>query len=244
MLSDRFRYEILLLGKRTIVTPILAMLGFALLAELLYHLHTNPARSLSASHEMILPLATGILVATITSQDPAIELQLTLPKKYAHTALGRLAIIVGWTICIAVISSISIFVFKLTYVPQPSLSASLLTLFLIAQLLWLAPLLWFTAVGLCLALLLRSRSASVALLGGIWIAEIIFKNYIAATGWLHPVFLFPSTLLPLVGFIPQYLFTLWLTNRFELIGTALVLLLIGWFLLRNPEGLLKTSSEE
>jgi hypothetical protein len=244
MLPDRFRYEILLLGKRSILTPILAMLGFALLAVLLYHLHTNPARSLSAGLEMILPLATGILVATITSQDPAIELQLTMPKKYALTALGRLAIIVGWTICIAVLSSISIFVFKLTYVPQPSSTASSLTLFLIAQLIWLAPLLWFTAMGLCLALLLRSRSASGALLGGIWIAEIIFKDNIAATSWLHPVFLFPTTLLSLVGFIPQDLFNLWLTNRLELIGTALVLLLIGWLLLRNPEGLLKTSSEE
>jgi hypothetical protein len=244
MLPERFRYEIKLLGKRSLVTPILVMLGFALLAELLYHLHTNPERTLSASLEMVLPLATGTLIATITSQDPAIELQLTLPKKYALTALGRLAIIVGWTICIAILSSISLFVVKLTYIPQPSSSPSTLILFLIAQLTWLAPLLWFSSVGLCLALVLRSRSASSALLGGIWIAEIIFKDYIAATNWLHAVFLFPTTLLPLVGFIPQDLFHLWLTNRLELIGTALLLVLIGWLLLRNPEGLLRTSSEE
>jgi hypothetical protein len=244
MFLDRLRYEIILMGKRTILTPILTIVGGALLAELLYILHTNPARTLSACLEIILPLAASVLVATITSQDDAIELQLTMPKKYAVTALDRLVIIVSWTICNALFFSISIFALKLAYVPQPSLASSLPLLFLIGQLTWLAPLFWFAAVGLCLALLLRSRSASGALLGGIWIIEIIFKDYIAATNWLHPVFLFPTTLLPLVGFIPSDLFNLWLTNRFELIGTALVLLLVGWLLLRNPERLLKTSSEE
>jgi hypothetical protein len=244
MSLDRFRYELQLLGNRVILTPILVMVGFAGLAELLHHLHTNPARTLSGSLEIILPLAASVIVATITSQDPAIELQLTVPEKYAKTAPGRLAIIATWTICIALLSSICIFALKFAYVPQPSQSLSAPSQFLIGQLTWLAPLLWLVAVGLCLALLLHSRSASGALLGGIWIAEIIFKDYIAATDWLHPVFLFPTTLLPLVGPIPQAIFNSWLANRFELIGTALVLLLLGWLLLRNPEGLLRTSSEE
>src|SRR2546428_411002 len=127
MLLDRFRYEIHLLGKRVILTPILIMVGFACLAVLLHYLHTDPARTLSSRLVIILPLAAGLF---------------------------------------------------------------------------------------------------------------------AATTWLHPVFLFPTTLLPLVGPLPQAILNSWLTNRFELIGTALVLLLLGWLLLRNPEGLLKTSSEE
>jgi len=244
MLLDRFRYEIHLLGKRVILTPILIMVGFACLAVLLHYLHTDPARTLSASLEIILPLAAGIVVATITSHDPAIELQLSMPKRYDRTALGRLTIIAGWTINIALISSISIFALKLAFVPQMSQPSSAPLQFLTGQLTWIAPLLWLVALGLCLALLLRSRAASGALLGGIWIVEIIFKDYFAATSWLHPVFLFPTTLLPLVGPLPQAILNSWLTNRFELIGTALVLLLLGWLLLRNPEGLLKTSSEE
>jgi len=244
MFLDRFRYEIQLLGKRVILTPMLIMVGFAFLAFLLYNLHTNPARTLSASLEIILPLAAGVVVATITSQDPAIELQLSMPRRYDRTALGRLTIIAGWTIVIALLSSITIFTLKLTFVPQPSQSWPAPLQFLTGQLTWLAPLLWLVAVGLCLALLFRSRAASGALLGGIWIAEIIFKDYIAATNWLNPVFLFTTTLLPLVGTAPPDIFNLWLSNRFELIGTALVLLLVGWLLLRNPEGLLKTSGEE
>ena len=128
--------------------------------------------------------------------------------------------------------------------PQPphALPASLQ--FLMGQLVWLAPLLWLAGCGLCLALLLRSRSASAALLGGIWVLEIIFKNYLAATDWLHPVLLFPTTLLPLAGRLPQAYFDIWLDTRLEVLGTGLALCLIGWLLMRNPEGLLKGASEE
>src|SRR5216684_8910353 len=122
MFLDRFRYEIQLLGKRVILTPMLIMVGFACLAFLLHNLHTNPARTLSASLEIILPLAAGLVVATITSQDPAIELQLSMPRSYDRTALDRLTIIAGWTIVIALLSSITIFALKLAFVPQPSQS--------------------------------------------------------------------------------------------------------------------------
>jgi len=67
ILLDRFRYEVKLMGKRVILPPILVMVGFALLAELLYYLHTSPARMLSASLEMLLPLAAGIAVPDVTA---------------------------------------------------------------------------------------------------------------------------------------------------------------------------------
>ena len=63
-----------------------------------------------------------------------------------------------------------------------------------------------------------------------------FKDFFINTGWLRPVFLFPTTLKPDIDF--------WLTNRFEVLGAALLLLLLGCLLLRSPEGLLKGSSEE
>lgn len=244
MFIDRVRYELRLMGKRIILTPILVMVGFALFAELLHYLHTDPARFLSSSVEMILPIAAGVVVATIASHDPAIELQLTTPMLYHITAILRLLLIVGWTACIALLSSSIISALNLGFMPQPIPSWSTSLQFLTGQLVWLAPLLWFAAVGLCLALLLRSRSAAAALLGGIWIVETFFKGLFAATDWLHPVFLFPTTLVPFVGPLPQAVFNLWLTSRFELLGTALVLLILGWLLLHNTEGLLKGASEE
>jgi len=52
---ERFRYELQLMGKRVILTPIVVMVCFALFAELLRYLHVIPARFLSAGLEMILP---------------------------------------------------------------------------------------------------------------------------------------------------------------------------------------------
>jgi hypothetical protein len=70
----------------------------------------------------------------------------------------------------------------------------------------------------------------------VWIVETVLKDLFASTDWLRPVFLFPTTLKPDITF--------WLTNRIEVLVTALILLPLGWLLLRHPEGLLKGSSEE
>jgi len=64
------------------------------------------------------------------------------------------------------------------------------------------------------------------------------------TPWLRPVLLFPTTLVIPPTVIPQYWYDVWLSNRFELIATGLVLLPIGWLLLHNSEGLLKSMSED
>ncbi len=234
---DRLQYEIKLMGKRVILTPILVMVGFTLFALLLHYLKVFPARFLSAGLEMILPLAAGVIVATITSQDPAIELQLTVPKKYHRTAMGRLILIALWSAIVALLASSLITAIKLAFVPTQLLSWSAPTQFLTNQLTWFSPLLWFVGMGLCLGLLTRSRNASGALLSGIWLVEIVFKDFFASTNWLQPLFLFPTTLKPALDF--------WLANRLEVLIMALLLLPIGWLLLRsNPEGLLKGSSEE
>ncbi len=244
MSLDRLRYEVQLMGKRVILTPVLVMAGFALLAELMYYLHTNPARTLSGGLELILPIATGVVVATVISQDTAIELQLTLPRQYHLTGMLRVLLIAAWTTCIALLSSGIIVALNLGFMPQPPHARPAALEFLMGQLVWLAPLLWLAGFGFCLALLLRSRSASAALLGGIWVLEIIFKDVLAYYTWLRPVLLFPTTLMPLVGRLPQMYFDIWLDTRLEVLGTGLALCLIGWLLLRNPEGLLKGASEE
>src|SRR5712692_5875147 len=239
MFLDRLKYELQLMGKKVILTPILVMVGFALFAEMLYLVfHSNPARFLSGGLEMILPVAAGVLVATVVTQDPVLELHLTLPRKYHLTAMRRLLLIVGWTIGIALVSSALILALKLGYLPRPIHSWSGFQQSLAAQLTWLAPLFWFVGVGLCFALLTHSRTASGALLAGIWIAEVVFKDYIFITAWLRPVGLFPTTLVfPQVP-VPQVYIDMWWANRFEVLGTGLVLLLVGWLLLRDTEGLL------
>ncbi|MEO8970973.1 MAG: hypothetical protein ABI406_05145 [Ktedonobacteraceae bacterium] len=236
MSFDRLRYELLLMGRRVLLTPVLVMVCFGLFAGLLGYLKVNPGRFLLAGLEMFLPLAAGVIIATIATQDPAIELQLTLPKQYRMTTLRRLLLIVCWSTCIAFVSSSILSLLKLWYAPQQVQSWTMVLQFFAGQLAWLSPLLWFAAISLCLAALTHNSTAVGTLLSGIWLLETIFAGNFVSTNWLRPAFLFPTTLTPSIDF--------WLANRVELLATALVLLLIGYLLLRNTEGLLKGSSEE
>lgn len=186
---------------------------------------------------MFLPVVMGIIVATTCMHDPALELQLTLPRSYASTALRRLCFFTGWAACIALLSSGLIALFHVEYPPQQIQNWSTPLQALATQMIWLVPLIWFVAAGFCLSLLTRSRTASSALLASIWIIETLFLgNIIDKTPWLQPIMLFPTTLAPGASF--------WLSSRLEILLTALLLLPVSWLLLRNTEGLLKGISEE
>ena len=99
MSFDRLHYELRLMGRRVLLTPVLIMVCFGLFAGLLAYLKVNPNRFLLAGLEMFLPLAAGVIIATIVTQDPAIELQLTFPRQYRTTTLHRLFLIVCWSTC-------------------------------------------------------------------------------------------------------------------------------------------------
>ncbi len=243
MILDRLYYEIQLMGRKVILTPVLVMLGFALFAVLLKYLKFFPNRFLSAGVEMMLPITAAVVVATIVVQDPMLELLLTTPRQYAALSLLRIGLIALWTACVALLSEIILTLVGLGYMTSLAGQAPMWQ-FVVAQLTWLAPLLWCIGGGLCLALLLHSRTASSALLGGIWILETLERGFFYVTTWLRPVFLFPTTLWAINMPLPFTQFILWLDNRFEVLGTGLAFLLICWLLLKQPERLLKGSSEE
>lgn len=237
MLLDRWHYDVKLPGRVAVLAPVLLMGGFALIAGLLHILGVSPERFLSSGLEMFLPVVMGVIVATTSLQDPALELQLTLPRTYAMTTLRRLICLTGWSAFIALCSSILLTCLHLGYLPGQIQYWPLLLQMFAMQMIWLAPLVWFIAMGLCLALLTHSRTASGALLAGIWIIETLFLgSIIEKNPWLQPVVLFPTTLAPDASF--------WLSSRVTLLLIGLLLLPIDWLLLRNSEGLLKGMSEE
>ena len=246
MFFDRFRYELKLMGKKVILTPILVVVGFGLVALFLHYIHSDGIRDrfLSASLEMILPLAAGVIVATIVGQEPALELQLTMPIKYSKTVVQRLGLVAGWSICVALLSSVLIARLDLSYTTEMIGSTLPEQIqFLIGQLAWFAPLCWCAGFGLCIALLSRSRAACAAILSAIWVFEVFFKDFLGGIVPFRPLLLFPTTLYRLTR-IPSTLYSLWLANRLEVVVTALAFLLIGLLLLRQSEGLLKGASEE
>src|SRR5438034_8565402 len=112
MTQDRIWYELRIMGKWVILIPPLIILTFALLGEILTIMqvsHLRISQVLTGSLEMVLPLAAGLLTATIISHDTANELQLTMPKTYRMTALVRLSLIIACTSCIVLFSSMFIF---------------------------------------------------------------------------------------------------------------------------------------
>jgi hypothetical protein len=244
MSIDRLRYELQLLGKKVILPPILVVIGYILMAILLHYLKTNPSRFLESGPEMIMPMIVGMFAGNVTSYDPALELQLTMPRKYQWTGLLRLILIILWTGCIACLFLNISAALNLEFMFRPQHPDGALPPMLMRQLVWLAPLLWCVGLAFCFSLLMKSRAAGAALLGGVWITEIIFKDFIAVTPWLRPVLLFPTTLVFPPAVVPQNWYDIWLNSRLEVIGLAVVLIFIGWLFLCRPEGLLKGASED
>ena len=107
MSLDRLRYELRLLGSPVFLTPLLLISGFALFMTLIQRGMTpyTMARALGASLEMLLPMAAGVVVATIATHDRAIELQLTMPRRYHRTANARFLFILLWSALIALLTS-------------------------------------------------------------------------------------------------------------------------------------------
>lgn len=239
MLLDQLRYELRLVGSWVFLTPLFIVVSLVVVGFLLAIMHVlllRIAQIFTGGLEMLLPMAAGVIVASLASYDPAVELQLTMPRKYRFTVSARLGMVIGWVGIVSLVASTFIYHWKYWRIPVQVRTWGVIPQVLAEQCTWLAPLLWFSAVGLCLALLLRSRMASGAILAGLWIIEAIFYGYFIFIDWLKPLFLFPTTLAPTIDF--------WLLNRGEVTATAFILLIVGWFLLHNTEALLMESASE
>ncbi|HUY79559.1 MAG TPA: hypothetical protein VMV29_22505 [Ktedonobacterales bacterium] len=235
LLWQRLRYELRILGIINIGLPIIVAaiyLGFSYLAGSFAlrnggtdaYMRFQAGRGLLALLENGLPLAGGLIAAVVISQNPALELHLSLPACYQRVGALRLALIVGWAALFtgAVAALVAVTGFWLPQLKQLSVVES--------ALMWLAPLLWFIAAGAALALLLRSRAVSGAVLGLIWIAMFIFKDQLIKDPILQNVYLF---LTEEVG-TPSY----WLANRLIVLAIALALFVLAFWLLGRNEALL------
>jgi hypothetical protein len=226
---DRLRHELRVLGPWLFALPLLAACGLYALAAVLHARHVNPdfvALVPVAVLEACLPLAAAILSATIAVRDDALEVQLTLPRIYARTALLRGALLFGWVAALEIVSTVALGII-FPAVVSGSLARALLV--------WLAPALWLAGIGWLLALVLRSRAVAIALVGTIWIAQLVFHGYFASQAWARPWFLFATVYVPGAAF--------WWANRAELVATGVVLCLVAWLIVANPERRFRAEEE-
>lgn len=246
MLFDRLWHEVKLAWKTLLVAPLLAAAPVGLIVALQRVHGENPAHALLAGIEMLLPVAAGVMVATTVAHDDALELHLTTPRPYDRTAMLRVLVIAGWTALLAAAATAGASWRGVLDEPSFAQAVSAPVRALVTELVWLAPLLWLVGIGLCLGMLTKSRTASGALLGGIWLLDILSTGVIMQTSWLRPFLLFPTTLViyPASAVSRADFDTYWLNTRFGLLAMALALLPLGWLLLRNSEALLKGATEE
>jgi hypothetical protein len=218
---DALRHEVRILGPILFMIPIavaVAMAAFTVMMFAGHVAHTFIGNMLIGSLEALLPLVVGILLARTAIQDASLELLLTVRTPYRYVVLRRCTLILVWTMFVEIGATVALYVF-LPWAPREP--------FLQGQLTWLSPLLWFAAIGIMGALLLRSQVNCVALFASVWLIELSFHSYFTKSNWLQPWFL-PATL-----FASKAPF--WLTNRIELLITALVLSIAAWFYLHHPE---------
>lgn len=239
----RLRYEVRAVGWGNLGLPFLVatvFIGFSLLAA--YDVakgwswqsavtHDYLAQGLLYLLEFGLPPVAGLAAAYLIDNNPARELHLSLPSSYRATMLRRLAILTLW---LALICGGGVLVMQAGgYWVAPQHAPA-------NQLTWLAPLLWFINGGAMLSLLLRSRVASSAVLGMLWIAELLFRGYFLHDTLLQKVYAFLTLATLKQGPAPNASY--WLSNRLTLLAIAGIFLIALLILLRQNEALLGQES--
>lgn len=215
------RHELRVVGPWLFGIPLFVSAIFAIAAGMMAFKqaqHSDISTMIGIGLEAGIPLAAGIVIATIARQEPALEIQLTLPRPYRRTMLSRIGLMLGWTALIEMTAIVALGI---------ALPWTLHRQGVAYVLMWLSPLLWFGGLGAALAFAMRSWAASGAILGVVWVVQLAFHGFFAAYGWTRPWYLFATLFSPNASF--------WLANRIELLVTGLVLLFAILTYLRNPE---------
>jgi hypothetical protein len=215
------RHELRVLGPVLFGIPVFVAALFAVAVGMMAFKqahHSDIGNMLTAGLEGGLPLAMGIIFATVAAHEPALEVQLTLATPYRLTVARRLALLLLWAALIEGLAILWLGVVDPWALHRGGFDAVLT---------WLAPLFWFAGAGALLALLLRSAAISGTVLGALWIVQMAFHSYFAVNGWTQPWYLFATLYTPDVSF--------WLVNRLELLLTGLVIFLAIWGYLGNSE---------
>lgn len=215
------RYEARIVGLWVLALPAFVAGLFTIAAGMMAFKqaqHIDIQHMVMTGLEGALPLVAGIGVATIVAHEPALELQLSMPLPYRRVALVRCGLLLTLT---AFIEGGVIFVLARAWPWALSKDGGA---WLLA---WLPTLFWFAGWGALLALLLRSRAASAAILGVIWVIELAFHGIFPQYGWTTPLYVFATMFSPDAPF--------WLLNRLELLGTGILLFIAVWLYLSNAE---------
>ncbi|QBD81427.1 hypothetical protein EPA93_37825 [Ktedonosporobacter rubrisoli] len=243
MFFARIYYEWKLHWKALLLAPLLLIIACSLFALLQLQMRENVGRSFLGFAEVFLPLSAGIMAGSMIVREPALELLLTLRHDYRAISLQRLLLIIFSYACFCCLVISIMATLHFWFLPRYLLSWPLLAQWLLAQLIWLVPLLWFVALSTCITLVVRSDIVSGSVLAALWISELLYWGPFHDLSWLRAFYTFPTVMWIYQGdaiSIPAWYFNeFWLLPHLEQLAIALILFLASWFLFHNTERLLK-----
>jgi hypothetical protein len=219
-----WRHEVRRTGWAALVTPSVCAAFVVLLAVLQAGSGNDVAvaRTLQAVLEMGMPLAAGVVAASLVGRDVAVELQVSVLREYRTTLLRRLMITLAWTAVVAGGTTVALMVSGWWNIwplaPEPALG----------QLTWLAPTVFLGGLGFLLGAYLRSPAAAGGLVAGVWLAQQLLAGAMQAWVGSRLVFLFATT---------RGSGADWLANRLVLLASGAALLVAGWLVLARAERL-------
>jgi hypothetical protein len=216
-------YEARLTGWQALATPLGAGVLGAVTTAMAYASHASAPsvdRDLIGVVEVALPLAGALAAIWSVLGDRALEVQLSLPRRYRNLVLGRLGLALAPTALLGCATSAAL-----------AMAGRLHHDVFSAQLVWLSPALALTGLGLAVAVAARSAAAGTAVIAVAWLLEQVKRDAFAEHAWARPLFLFTTTYQP-----DQ---PAWLGDRFALLALAAAALTTAWLLLARPERLLK-----
>jgi hypothetical protein len=218
-----WRHEVRRTGWAALLTPPVctALIGLLGVLQALGSGNSlTTARTLQAMLTQSVPLAVGVVAASLVGRDPAVELQLSVLRDYRTTLLRRLAVSFAWATVIAVVVTVALvgagWWYRLPSTPGP----------LTGQLTWLAPSAALGGLGFALAALSRNAAVAGGLVAGVWIVQLVVGGSMQGVLGLFD--------LSATGDDGT-----WLVNRLVLLVAGVVLLVVGWRVLARVERLVR-----
>ncbi len=167
----------------------------------------------------VLPLAAGILAAAAIVDDSALELQLAAPRAPWRTLLERLGLLLILVATAALLYQVFLALMGVDISPLGNLAAR--------QLAWLTPSLALMGLGSVAALAFAQGTGGALLAGGMWLLQLLLKDWFAASPWARYLFVFMAARYP---DHPDF----W-ANQLCLMGITVVLVIGSALLLKREE---------
>jgi hypothetical protein len=167
----------------------------------------------------VLPLIAGGLSAYAFLEDSALELQFSTKRPAWKMMLERLGIVLVVIVLVSLVFQVYAQLLGIALTPLGGL--------LRRQLVWFVPCLTMLVLGGAASLMARHSSGGIALIGGLWIIQLLLRGWFARKTFWRNVLLFYGAMDPLGEPL------VW--NQITLTAIALLLLTAAHYLLKKQE---------